>query len=54
MTYDNAAYLKERYRTLRAAGLCVNCKADAGKFAYCRDCREDMAERDRQRNQKAA
>lgn len=40
MAYDNAAYLKERYQTLRALGLCVNCKADSPDAPKCEACRE--------------
>ncbi len=40
MAYDNAAYLKERYRELRALGLCIDCKGDSPKAARCEACRE--------------
>ncbi len=38
--YNNAAYLKGRYRELRALGLCIDCKADSPDYARCKACRE--------------
>jgi len=37
----NAAYMRERYRALRSAGICVRCKnAEAiPGMSLCRDCR---------------
>ena len=37
--YDNAAYLKDRYRLLRDRGLCVDCKGDSPAMARCEGCR---------------
>lgn len=38
MTYDNATYLKDRYRLLREAGLCIDCKGESPTTARCATC----------------
>lgn len=54
--FDKTGWQREKYRRLRAGGLCVNCQEESKRFCYCMKCRVKRARyiRERRKIERAA